>query len=42
MDIRSSLDGLKSLLGVTPPDIDGWSYAEFTAALISIKKENKG
>jgi uncharacterized damage-inducible protein DinB len=39
---REQIKSMLSALGVTPPDIDGWSYGEFTAALIPIKKENKG
>jgi hypothetical protein len=31
-----------SALGVTPPNIDGWDYGEFTGTLIPIEKENKG
>lgn len=39
---REQIKSMLTSLGVTPPDIDGWSYGEFTGALIPIKKENKG
>jgi uncharacterized damage-inducible protein DinB len=33
---REQIKSMLSSLGVTPPDIDGWDYAEFTNALIRI------
>ena len=39
---REQIKSMLSALGVTPPDIDGWSYGEFTNALIPIEKANKG
>ena len=39
---REQIKSMLSALGVTPPDIDGWNYAEFTGALVPIDKENKG
>jgi uncharacterized damage-inducible protein DinB len=39
---REQIKSMLSALGVTPPDIDGWTYGEFTNALIPIGKENKG
>jgi uncharacterized damage-inducible protein DinB len=39
---REQIKSMLSSLGVTPPDIDGWSHGEFTNALIPIEKENKG
>jgi uncharacterized damage-inducible protein DinB len=39
---REQIKSMLSSLGVTPPNIDGWDYGEFTNALIPIEKENKG
>jgi uncharacterized damage-inducible protein DinB len=39
---REQIKRMLSSLGVTPPNIDGWDYGEFTNALIPIGKENKG
>jgi uncharacterized damage-inducible protein DinB len=33
---REQIKSMFSALGVTPPDLDGWSYGEVTKALISI------
>jgi uncharacterized damage-inducible protein DinB len=33
---REQIKSMLSSLGVTPPDIDGWSYGEVTNALIPI------
>ena len=33
---REQIKSMLSSLGVTPPDIDGWSYGEFTKALVPI------
>lgn len=30
-----------SAIGITPPDIDGWTFGEVTAALIPITKGSK-
>jgi uncharacterized damage-inducible protein DinB len=35
---REQICSMLSALGVTPPDLDGWSYAEATSALIPISK----
>jgi len=35
---REQIKSMLSSLGVTPPDIDGWSFGEVTNALISISK----
>jgi uncharacterized damage-inducible protein DinB len=35
---REQIKNMLSSLGVTPPDIDGWSYGEATNALILIAK----
>jgi len=39
---REQIKSMLSAMGVTPPNIDGWDYGEFTHALIPIEKENKG
>ena len=39
---REQIKSMLTSLGVTPPNIDGWDYGEFTNTLISIEKENKG
>jgi uncharacterized damage-inducible protein DinB len=39
---REQIKSVLSGLGVTPPDIDGWTYGEFKNALIMKGKENKG
>jgi uncharacterized damage-inducible protein DinB len=39
---REQIKSMLSALGVTPPDIDGWTYGEFSNALIPKGKENKG
>lgn len=39
---REQIKSMLSALGVTPPDIDGWSYGEVTNTLIPIEKENEG
>lgn len=39
---REQIKSMLSALGVTPPDIDGWTYGEFKNALIMKGKENKG
>ena len=33
---REQIKSMLSFLGVTPPDIDGWSYGELTGALVPI------
>jgi uncharacterized damage-inducible protein DinB len=33
---REQIKSMLSALGVTPPNVDGWDYAEFTHALIPI------
>ena len=35
---REQIKSMLSALGVTPPEIDGWTYAEATGALIPISK----
>jgi uncharacterized damage-inducible protein DinB len=35
---REQINSMLSSLGVTPPDMDGWSYGESTHALIPISK----
>ena len=35
---REQINSMLSALGVTPPDLDGWAYAEATNALIPISK----
>ena len=35
---REQICSMLSALGVTPPDLDGWSYAEATNSLIPISK----
>jgi uncharacterized damage-inducible protein DinB len=35
---REQIKSMLSALGVTPPDIDGWSYGEVTNALVPIPK----
>jgi uncharacterized damage-inducible protein DinB len=35
---REQIKSMLSALGVTPPEIDGWSYGEVTNALIPISK----
>jgi len=37
---REQIKSMLSSLGVTPPDMDGWDYGEFTDSLIPISKEN--
>jgi uncharacterized damage-inducible protein DinB len=39
---REQIKSMLSSLGVTPPNMDGWDYGEFTHALIPIGKEDKG
>lgn len=39
---REQIKSMLTSLGVTPPDLDGWTYGEFTHALVPIGKENKG
>ena len=39
---REHIMSMLSALGVTPPDIDGWDYGEFSGALIPIWEEDKG
>jgi len=38
---REQIKSMLSALGVTPPNIDGWDYGEFTNALIPVAKEKK-
>lgn len=33
---REQINSMLSALGVTPPDLDGWSYGEFTGAVVPI------
>jgi len=35
---REQINSMLSALGVTPPDLDGWSYGEATNALIPISR----
>jgi uncharacterized damage-inducible protein DinB len=35
---REQINSMLSALGVTPPDLDGWSYGEVTNALIQKPK----
>ena len=35
---REQINSMMSALGVTPPNLDGWSYGEVTNALIPISK----
>lgn len=39
---REQIKSMLSALGVTPPDIDGWTYGEVTNTLIPIGKKNEG
>jgi uncharacterized damage-inducible protein DinB len=39
---REQIKNMLSALGVTPPNVDGWDYGEFTNALIPVDKGNKG
>jgi uncharacterized damage-inducible protein DinB len=39
---REQIKSMLSALGVTPPEIDGWSYGEVTNEVVLIEKENKG
>jgi uncharacterized damage-inducible protein DinB len=39
---REQIKSMLSSLGVTPPNIDGWDYGEFTKALIPVENENQG
>ena len=39
---REKIKSMLSALGVTPPDIDGWTYGEVANTLIPIEKENEG
>jgi uncharacterized damage-inducible protein DinB len=38
---REQIKSMLSSLGITPPDLDGWNYGEFTNALLPIEKQNK-
>lgn len=33
---REQINSMLSALGVTPPDLDGWTYGEFTKAVVPI------
>lgn len=33
---REQINSMSSALGLTPPDLDGWGYGEFTNALVPI------
>ena len=35
---REQINSMMSTLGITPPDLDGWSYGEATRALVLISK----
>ena len=35
---REQINSMLSALGMTPPDLDGWGYGEFTNTLIPISK----
>ena len=35
---REQINSMLSTLGITPPDLDGWSYGEATNALVPISK----
>ena len=35
---REQINSMMSTLGITPPDLDGWSYGEATNALVPISK----
>jgi uncharacterized damage-inducible protein DinB len=39
---REQIKSMLSSLGVTPPEISGWDYGEYTNALIPTAKDNKG
>jgi uncharacterized damage-inducible protein DinB len=39
---REQIKSMLTSLGVTPPDIDGWDFGEFTKALVPVEKGNKG
>ena len=39
---REQVKSMLSALGVTPPDIDGWSHGEATNALLPVEKGSKG
>ncbi len=36
---REQIKSMLSALGVTPPEIDGWSYGEATGALVPVEKK---
>jgi uncharacterized damage-inducible protein DinB len=38
---REQIKSMLSALGMTPPEIDGWTFGEFTGALVPVEKENK-
>ena len=38
---REQINSMLSALRVTPPDLDGWSYGEFTNTLVPIKTNNE-
>ena len=35
---REQINSMLSALGVTPPELDGWTYGEFTEAVVPISK----
>lgn len=35
---REQINSMLTALGVTPPDLDGWGYGEFTSTLVPISK----
>jgi uncharacterized damage-inducible protein DinB len=35
---REQINSMLTALGLTPPDLDGWSYGEFTNTLVPIEK----
>ena len=37
---REQINSMLSALGITPPDLDGWSYGEATNALVPIAKQS--
>jgi uncharacterized damage-inducible protein DinB len=39
---REQIKSMLSAQGMTPPNIDGWDYGEFTNALIPVEKKDEG
>ena len=39
---REQIKSMLTSLGLTPPNIDGWDYAEFTKAMVPVENGKKG